>query len=186
MKKIPYLILNLLILTSCTFEEVGPSGQDGFDGRDGIDGVDGKDGEEAFVFEFDLEFVSPDYRTVLEFPGDFTMLESDVALVYLLWEVTDNKEIWRLAPQNVFMSEGTLQYNYDFTKKDVVMFLEANYPLSLVPSKFLTNWLARVVVVPGKFSSGRTANTTVDYSDYDAVITHYELTINHEKSNDVR
>ncbi len=166
-----FLLYTLLVLPfiiqSCTETVIGPQGPAGLDGRDG---VDGRDGDEAFVFEYEFSFNRNDYREFLELPEDFTLLESDVALVYFLWEVDDNgREIWRLLPQTVFTPEGTLQFNFDHTRVDASVFLEANFNLDLVGNNLLDDWIARLVVIPGEFE-GR-----IDYSDYDAIKEQFQL-----------
>lgn len=173
MKKITlFVAVFTLVLQGCYVENPGPQGPRGYDG---LNGIDGQDGEEAFVFEYQFDFAHPDYRQLLVLPSTFQMLDSDVVLVYFLWEVTnEGTEVWRQIPQNLFTSEGTLQYNYDFTKFDVSVYMQATFPLQLVTSNFLDNWIARVVVVPGQFSGGRTT-APVDYSDYNAVKSYYGL-----------
>ena len=52
----------------------------------GPEGPAGQNGEEGFTFEFVIDFEAPDYQVFLPFPGDFRMLDSDVALVFLLWD----------------------------------------------------------------------------------------------------
>lgn len=165
---LPIFILTLL-LQGCYLEGPGPEGPRGPRGFDGLDGVDG---EEAFVFEYQFDFEYPDYRQLFLLPSTFQMLDSDVVLVYFLWEVTDDgTEVWRSIPQSLITSEGLLQYNYDFTKFDVSVFMEAAFPPDILGSDFLDNWIARVVVVPGQFSSGRTSAMM----DYDEVKLYYNL-----------
>ncbi|WP_375579542.1 hypothetical protein ABWH96_00255 [Marivirga tractuosa] len=181
MKKLFNLILaiNLIFLGSCTF-----NGQDGApvsQGQrpQGPAGQDGQDGQEAFVFEYvDLTFsASNEYSLLLEFPEDFQMLETDKVLVYFLYSdpSTDDPDLWRALPQTEFTEHGTLVYNYDFTMFDVVLFLDSNFDLNKLGATFTDNWIARVVVVPGQFTNGRTADT-VDFNDYNAVIEHYNIT----------
>ena len=147
-----------LVLQSC----MGPEGPPGPPGPRGADGLDGLDGEEAYVFEYVFDFEAPEYSVLLEFT-DFEALDSDVVLVYLLWDIQDEVEIWRMLPQNSITEFGFLSYNYDFTKFDARVFLESDFNLDQLGSPDLDNWLARVVVVPGQFA-GR-----IDYSDYNAV-----------------
>lgn len=163
-----YILLSVILfgLSSCYYDE-DTRGPRGYDGRDGIDGVDG---DESFVFEYELSFTAPEYSVLLNLPNDFTMLDSDVALVYFLWEVTsDGTEVWRAVPQTLYFSDGVLTYNYDFTKFDVSVFLDGTVNFDGLGANTTDNWIARVVVVPGQFS-GR-----IDYSDYDAVVEYFEL-----------
>lgn len=161
------LLLIPILIQGCYVESQGPPGPRGTNGRDGNDG---KDGDEAFVFEYEFTFNRGNYREILAFPDDFQMLESDVALVYFLWEVDDNdNEIWRLLPQNIFTPDGLLQYNFDFTRFDTSVFLDAEFNLDILGASYLENWIARVVVVPGNF------NGRIDYSDYNAVTDVFDL-----------
>lgn len=176
MKKFTLLLMLLgagLFLESCYVENEGPPGPRGFDGRDGLDGLDGQDGEEAYVFEYQFDFIADDYSRILPLPDDFTMLETDVALVYFLWSVeNDGTEIWRQLPQTLITSDGLLQYNFDFTIYDVSVWLDADFPLGFLGSEYLDNWIARVVVVPAQYGRGE---PVVDLTNYEEVKTHYNL-----------
>lgn len=169
MKNLLTFFIPILVLFACE----GPQGISGIDGQDGQDGQHGLDGEEAYVFEYDVDFTSPDYSALLELPSSFTMLDSDVILVYLLWEVlSDGTEVWRAAPQSLFFSDGILHYNYDFTKFDATIFLDGTVNLNELDATYTDDWIVRIVVVPGQFNNGR---STVDLSDYEAVIDYYNL-----------
>jgi len=160
--------LGLLIITSCIeTTSIGPQGPQG---PVGPVGPTGAPGESGFVFEFtNVNFTAPAYDVILSYPTDFQPLASDVALVYLLWEVQvidgADVEIWRQLPQTVFTDYGTLLYNFDHTPFDVRLFLDANFPLDFLTAIDTDQWIARVVVVPGNFwNSGR-----LDFSDYNTV-----------------
>jgi len=167
MKKLYMLIFFLgVVAIGC---EQGPPGPPGVPGRDGLDGLNG---EESFVFEYEFSFTAPEYGVLLNLPEDFNMLDSDVMLVYLLWDVTDdNVEIWRALPQTLYLSDGILEYNYDFTRFDANVFLDGTVSLDGLGADFTDNWIARIVVVPGLFG-GRDG---VDYSDYDEVKEYFNL-----------
>ena len=166
MKKLFLLAFVSVVISSC---EQGPQGPPG---RDGFDGIDGLNGEEAYVFEYQFDFTAPEYSALLELPNDFNMLDSDVMLAYLLWEVTeDGTEIWRALPQSLYFQDGILEYNYDFTKFDASIFLDGTVNLNGLGADLTENWIARLVVVPGLFS-GR---SVIDFSNYDEVREFYQL-----------
>lgn len=165
---LPIYFAVLVSLNACYTTDVGPAGPQGPRGPQGPQGPQGEAGESGYVFEWsEIHFTSPDYAVLLPYPEDFEGLDSDVALVYLLWEV-DNEgvEIWRQIPTNIFLENGRiLQYNFDFTKYDVNLFLDGNFNLDELGGAYTDEWVARIVVVPGNFvNSGR-----VDFSDYKAV-----------------
>jgi len=172
MKSLTIISLTLVIsLFSCQ----GPAGEQGDPGPKGDPGADGLDGLEGFTFDYIVDFTSPDYASTLTFPETFQMLESDVALVYFVWGTTDNElEIWRQIPQTLFLEEGLLQYNFDFTIDDVVVFMEADFDMSVLGADYTDDWIVRVVVVPAQdASNGRIAG--VDLSDYNAVKEYFNL-----------
>ncbi|MEO9872074.1 hypothetical protein [Ekhidna sp.] len=161
-----YILLLIIGIVSVSCNQ-GPPGPEGIPGRDGIDGVNG---DEGFTFEYELSFTAPDYSVTLNIPRDFTVLDSDVMLVYFLWGVTDDgAEVWRALPQTLYFTDGVLAYNYDFTKFDANVFLDGTVDLDGLGADLTDNWIARVVVVPAQFS-GR-----IDYSDYNAVKDYFDL-----------
>jgi len=157
MKKL-YILLLL-------FGMISVSCDDGPPGPQGRDGLDGLDGQESFVFEYELSFTAPDYGVLLNLPEDFIMLDSDVMLVYFLWEVQDDVEVWRSLSQQLYFSDGILSYNFDHTKFDANVFLDGTINLDGLGAEYTDNWIARVVVVPAQFG-GR---VSIDYSDYNQV-----------------
>ena len=72
-----------------------------------------------------------------------------------------------------------MDYNFDFTRYDVSIFLDANFPLVDLSSAWTQNQTFRIVIVPGYFSN-RSA-TQVDLNDYDAVIQAYGISLNNIK-----
>ncbi len=165
-------IVLLFITASCSID-----GVEGPPGPPGRDGLNGKDGEEAYVFEYRADFLAPDYSALFEFPNSFAMRESDVALVYLLWEILDDgTEIWRPLPMTLFTADGTLQYSFDHSIFDVSVFLDGDFPLGFVGPDLTDNWLVRVVVVPGLFGSSNSRYVPpVNYEDYAEVQEYYKL-----------
>ena len=152
-------------LFSCISETVGP------EGPQGEQGPQGPKGESGFVFEYEqVDFTAPNYEAFLQFPDDFEALNSDVALVYLLWDVVEvdgvNTEVWRQVPQTLLTEEGILQYNFDFTMVDIRLFMDANFSLDLLGASDTDDWIVRVVIVPGDFwNSSRLSTKEIPYED---------------------
>ncbi|MFY0606082.1 MAG: collagen-like protein [Cyclobacteriaceae bacterium] len=156
----------LVMLSSCYSDTyVGPQGPAG---PQGPIGPQGASGENAFVFEWtDINFTAPDYEVILPYPDNFEGYDSDVAIVYLLWDSYTNGnnevvKVWRQLSQTVISEQGTLVYNFDFSKYDTRLFLDAAFPRENLTANATDAWIARVVIVPGDFfNSGR-----MDFSDY--------------------
>ena len=129
-----------------------------------------EDGLIGFVMEWEnVDFsASNDFSALLEFNEfGFEALESDVALVYLLWDVDESTgdEIWRQLQQTLIIPEGILQYNYDFTRFDTSVFMDADFDLGVLGALDTDDWVVRVVVVPGEFVGGRKAASEISYQE---------------------
>jgi hypothetical protein len=99
---------------------------------------------------------------------------SDMILVYHLYDVDNETDIWRLMPQTYFFTGGgELDYNFDFTRFDVSLFLDANFDLNTLSPAWTQNQTFRIVIIPGYFS-GKRANS-VDFNDYDATLKAYNI-----------
>jgi len=158
-------LLGVLSLSSCFIGDEGPVGPVGPRGPQGPVGPEGAPGESGYVFEWsNINFTADnDYEVFLEYPEDFEVYDSDVALVYITKDY--GEVIWKALPQSVIHPNGLLQYNFDFTKYDVRLFLNADFDLDILGAVDTDGWVARVVVVPGNFwNTGR-----IDLSDYNAV-----------------
>lgn len=159
-----------LILSSCE----GPAGPPGFDGRDGLDGLDGLDGVNILgnVLEIEGDFnAGNDYSIFFEFPQTVEVFESDIVLVYLLWDQTEDGngeavDIWRLLPQTRILNQGLLQYNFDHTFIDVNIFLESDFDLSTLPAGDTDNQVFRIAIMPADFAAG----SKLDKGNLDAVM----------------
>lgn len=163
MKKLIPFVLLLTVFAACE----GPEGAEGPIGPQGPAGDDAIN-IESFVFEYSFSFETPDYSVLLEYPEDFQALESDVTLVFLLWGQTeDGHDVWRALPQNILTDNGILQYNYDFTTRDAVVFLTSEFDSSELTPEDTDDWIARVVVVPGSFLNGKMG--AIDLTDYEQV-----------------
>lgn len=162
-----FLILAIAVLSSCE----GPVGPVGPPGPPGDQGPSGEDGVNILgsVFEIEGDFTADgDYTIFYEFPADFEIYESDVVLVYILWETANDGEldVWRLLPQTVVLEEGILQYNFDFTVADVQIYLEGTLPMDLYLPSETDNQIFRIAVLPADFA----AKKSIDVNDLGAIM----------------
>lgn len=164
------LIFAIAIFTSCE-GPVGPVGPQGPPGEPGEDGVNIL----GNIFEIEGDFrAEGNYSIFYEFPADFEIYDSDVVLVYILWETADDgqTDVWRLLPQTAIFDEGILQYNFDYTTTDVQIYLEGTIPPDdYLPSE--TNGkIFRIAVLPADFA----AKKSVDISDLGSVMQSLKIT----------
>jgi hypothetical protein len=155
------LLVAFTMLFSCRGEQ-GPPGEDGLDGTSLL----------GTVFEIEGDFLPEnDFRMSYEFPTSVEVFESDIVLVYILWEQVEGNngnmmDVWRLLPQTVMLPEGILQYNYDHTFADVQIFLEGTIDFNdLLPAEALDQ-VFRIVILPADFA----LNNNLDVFDYNLMM----------------
>lgn len=140
-----------------------------FQGCTGPEGLPGQPGQDGLIAEvFELKNINFDYN-----PTDGyniyqkltpKIYASDVVLIYRLsGTINSNTPIWQLIPRTLFLPEGELDYDFDFSMEDFTIYAGGNYNLSLTP-QYLNNQTFRIVIVPGSFSA------SVNTSNYDAVM----------------
>lgn len=143
------------LLFSCLFAIMfisceGPQGPPGYDGLDGEDGLNILGQVVDIQGTFSAE---NDYSLFYEFPQTIEVFETDVVLVYLLWDVTadsngDPVDIWRLMPQTRILDQGLLQYNYDYTFFDVNIFLESDFDMGTLLPGDTDDQVFRIAILP--------------------------------------
>ena len=173
MKK--YSLVLVAFLTIFLIGCEGPRGLDGFDGLDGLDGADGLIGSVVDVEgTFNLE---NDYTIAFDFPNTLEVFETDVVLVYLLFDQTEDSngdavDIWRLMPQTRILDQGLLQYNFDYTFFDVTMFLEADFDLTTLMPGDTDNQVFRIAVLPAESIAGK---SSLDRSNISEVMSFLDV-----------
>ena len=104
---------------------------------------------------------------------------ADMVLVYRLFDVVGGQDVWRSLPQTVYLTQGELDYNFDFTRNDINIFLDSNFDLITLSDTWAQNQTFRVVIIPGYFSNK--SNKAVDFNDYNAVIKAFNINENKVK-----
>lgn len=143
-------------------------------GEQGPPGLPGENGDLFLpvVFEIKGDFLPEnDFRLSYEFPSSIEVFESDIVLVYLLWEQADvgNGEmldVWRLLPQTIVIDEKILQYNYDHTFTDVQIFLDGDIDFNTLLPGEAFDQVFRIVVLPANFA----AKKAQDIDDYNLMM----------------
>ena len=98
---------------------------------------------------------------------------SDMVLVYRLFGVVNGQDLWRQLPQAVYLQQGELNYNFDFTRNDINIFLESDFDLTTLGAAWSQNQVFRVVIIPGYLSNKN--NKAVDFNDYNAVVKAFNI-----------
>lgn len=155
MKKIKVIILLFVSVFVLSCE--GPMGPPGEDGTSLI----------GTVFEMEGDFTpSNNYKLYFDFPLSFEIYDTDVVLVYILWDVVTvngkQTDVWRLLPQTIVLNAGVIQYNFDYTVNDVKIFLETTIPVNnLLPAE-TQDQVFRIAVLPADFVAGKKSSEIID------------------------
>lgn len=168
-------VIGFFGMQSCTVNE-GIPGRDGFDGQDGYNGLDGQGSIISEVFELkniNFGFSAQDGYTIYQklTPNIFA---SDNILIYRLSGLVNGnitKPIWQPIPRTLFLPEGELDYDFDFSKEDFTIYAGGNYNLNLTPN-YINDETFRIVIVPGAFSN-KSANPIS--MTYEEVIANYKI-----------
>ena len=167
MKKIITLALfSFIALTSCSDGDPGPQGPPGEDGLIGsVVDVTG-DFSAANNYELSLNFNDVGLE----------VFESDVVLVYLKTGEDGTAggqpvEVFRQLPQTYYINGQALQYNFDYTFFDVLIFLDGTADFGSLDPSYTDDQVLRVVVVPAEFAE----TSGVDVSNMGAVMKALDL-----------
>ena len=160
-----FLLVAVAMFAGCRGEQgpPGPPGEDGLDGNLFL----------PSVFEITGDFSADnDYSLYYEFPNTIEVFESDIVLVYILWEEAENEDgetldVWRLLPQTIILNEGILQYNYDHTFVDVQIFLDGNIDFGTLLPAEVNDQVFRIVVLPADFAA---QNKLADIEDFNLMM----------------
>lgn len=96
----------------------------------------------------------------------------DVILIFRKSGTTNNgAPVWQSIPRTLYLNQiGELDYDYDFSKYDILITAGGNYDISTTP-EFINGQTFRVVVVP----ASATGSTKIDYTNYENVINYFNL-----------
>lgn len=92
------------------------------------------------------------------------ILASDVVSVYRLSGANNlGNDIWEPIPTTYNLPQGTLNYNFDFSQDEVVIYLDATFD-PMARQDFSLNQIFRIVLIPGYIAQD------LDTNNYDAVM----------------
>jgi hypothetical protein len=116
------------------------------------------------VFEVTTSFNSNNnYSSLVEFNPP--IYSSDSVLVYHLYDTVNGQDIWKLMPQTYYFNDGgALDFNFDYSRFNVNIFLSANFSLNTLPSSWTQNQTFRIVIIPGGFAK------TINKNNIDSVM----------------
>ncbi len=142
------------------------------DTRDDRDYVD----HDTYSIVYDLANVDLTYSPadgLYSISRTMNIYNSDVLLMYRrTGTTTTGQPVWQQIPRTIYFNSGDeLDYDFDFSSQDFVIYASGTYDLSTTP-EYINDQTFRVVIVPASFGAQK---SQVDYSDYDSVIQHYNI-----------
>lgn len=170
MKKTLFILIStLFIISSCR----GPRGFDGTDGRDGIDGESFMGSLFEIIGTFDN---SNDYSLYFDFSEQIKVYETDIILVYILWKVIINEnneeiDVWKMLPQVRFLEKGVLKYDFDYTHRDIQIYLEGDINFNDLERGDVEDQLFRIAVLPADFlkSSEKNGDENINFENMNII-----------------
>ena len=162
MKRI-FLLLAIVVMTTFTSCDNDPGPQ----------GPQGPAGPESEVFELqNVNFVLDQNNEYTIFQTlNPVIFDSDNILIYrMAGTINPQTPIWQMIPRTLFLNEGELDYDFDFSAVDFTIYAGGTYNLATTP-QFINNQTFRIVIIPGYFSKG----SNLDLNDYNAVIKYFNI-----------
>jgi hypothetical protein len=102
------------------------------------------------------------------------ILLSDNILIYRMsGTINSQTPIWQLIPRTLYLPQGELDYDFDFSSVDFTIYAGGNYNIAATPS-YLFNQTFRIVVIPG-YLSNKGSNNTINLENYNEVIKAYHI-----------
>lgn len=153
-------VIGLTTLSSC-------------EGDTGPQGPQGPPGIESEVFELqnvNFQLDQNNEYTIFQQLNP-VIFDSDNILIYRMSCIINAQTpIWQLIPRTLYLNEGELDYDFDFSRVDFTIYAGGTYNLALTP-QFINNQTFRIVIVPGYFSK----DSNLDLNDYHAVIDYFNI-----------
>jgi len=101
------------------------------------------------------------------------LLDQDYVLIFRQAGTENGAVVWQQIPRTLYLDQGELDYDFDFSKNDFLIYAGGTYDISTTP-QYLNNQRFRVVLVPAVF--GKNANTEdIKKMSYEEVIAKYNI-----------
>lgn len=105
-----------------------------------------------------------------------TLLDQDYVIIFRQAGTENGAIVWQQIPRTLYLTQGELDYDFDFTKNDFLIYASSGgtYDITTTP-QYLNNQRFRVVLVPAVFG-GKNANTSdLSKMSYEEVIAKYNI-----------
>lgn len=102
-----------------------------------------------------------------------SMLDQDYLVIFRQVGSSDGTPVWQQIPRTLYLTQGELDYDFDFTKNDFMIYAGGTYDISTTP-QYITNQTFRVVLVPAVY--GKNANSEdLTKMSYEEIIQKFNI-----------
>ena len=101
------------------------------------------------------------------------MLDQDYVVIFRQTGTSGNAPVWQQIPRTLYLDQGELDYDFDFSKNDFMIYAGGTYDLSTTP-QYLNNQTFRVVLVPAVYGKNATLEDLKKLS-YEEIIAKYNI-----------
>lgn len=102
------------------------------------------------------------------------MLDQDYVVIFRQAGIDNGNPVWQHIPRTLYLNEGELDYDFDFTKNDFAIYAGGNYDISTTP-QYLNNQTFRVVLVPAEFGNKNSNSSDISKLSYEELIRKYNI-----------
>lgn len=101
------------------------------------------------------------------------LLDQDYVVIFRQTGTSGNASVWQQIPRTLYLDQGELDYDFDFSKNDFMIYAGGTYDLSTTP-QYLNNQTFRVVLVPAVYGKNATLEDLKKLS-YEEIIAKYNI-----------
>ena len=101
------------------------------------------------------------------------MLDQDYVVIFRQTGTSGNAPVWQQIPRTLYLDQGELDYDFDFSKNHFMIYAGGTYDLSTTP-QYLNNQTFRVVLVPAVYGKNATLEDLKKLS-YEEIIAKYNI-----------
>jgi len=102
-----------------------------------------------------------------------TLLDQDYVVIFRQTGTSGNAPVWQQIPRTLYLDQGELDYDFDFSKNDFMIYAGGTYDISTTP-QYLNNQTFRVVLVPAVYGKNGTSEDLKKLS-YEEIIAKYNI-----------
>jgi len=104
------------------------------------------------------------------------LLDQDYVIIFRQAGSENGAIVWQQIPRTLYLPQGVLDYDFDFTKNDFLIYASTGgtYDITTTP-EYLNNQRFRVVLVPAVFGNKNANTSDLSKMSYEEVIAKYKI-----------